>query len=433
MVKANGLIPRLLLLISVTLLIGWVHITAVQAQQGPTNLLVNGDFEWVDPALGRWPYKDGIPEVQVCPGWRAFYLDNPPPYAQVPEYWRRPEFRDVIAGEFPDRVRSGHRAAKYFSFAGQHEAGFYQQVSGITPGTPLRFSVYMQTWSCMPADEWNICPTGTKSNEPAPMRTKVGIDPTGGTNPWAATVVWSPEIEAYDVWTYFQVEATAQHSTVTVFTYSRADWTDTFFRVHNDVYVDDASLIALDEVLPVETPEPDETPEPAPPTATPDPALPTATPIPTATPVATATPRPDGAVVHIVQEGNTLRGIARQYQVPLETLLQLNALTNADMILVGQGLVISVPEPTSTPTPTATSVPELPTPTPTTSIDPTIPPTATLLPTPTATETAIVDAATPLPSNPTPETENPAIPWGWIWLSVILLCGAGAWFVFGRK
>ncbi|HQH39483.1 MAG TPA: LysM domain-containing protein [Anaerolineae bacterium] len=401
-------------------------VSGVHAQQGSTNLLVNGDFEYFDWGIRSWPLQDGIQEVQVCPGWRAYYVDNVPATAQAPEYWRRPEFRDVKATEYPNRVHSGWFAAKYFSFAGQHEAGFYQQVSGITPGTPLRFSAYMQFWSCMAAKEWNICPTGDKSNNPSKMHPRVGIDPTGGTDPWSPNVVWSPEIEAFDVWTYYEVEAVARNSTVTVFTYSHADWTEGIFRMHNDVYVDDAVLIALNEVPATATPAP---------TATRDPSLPTSTPAPTATPATTATPRPDGAIVHVVQAGDTLSSIAKKYQVPAETLLQLNGLTDANKILVGQELVISVP------TATATLLPPLPTPTPLpptpTALPPTptaVPPTATALPSPTPNLIVTPTATALLSPTSTPQATSHASSWGFVGgIGVALLVGLGGGLMLGKK
>lgn len=409
---------RVLCVISITLIGALMPLFNVQAQQGGTNLLVNGDFEYFDWGIRSWPLQDGIQEVQVCPGWRAYYVDDPPAKAKATDYWRRPEFRDVKATEFATRVHGGWFAAKYFSFAGQHEAGFYQQVSEIEPGTPLRFSAYMQLWSCMAATEWNICPTGDKSNNPSKMHPRVGIDPTGGTDPWSPNVVWSPEIEVFDVWVYFQVEATAQNSTVTVFTYSWADWTEEIFRMHNDVYVDDAILIALNEVP--QTP----TAESAAATATLDPLLPTATPAPT------ATPRPDGAVVHTVQSGETLNAIATQYQVPANTLLQLNDLDDANMLFVGQTLVISVPTPTAAPLPTPTAI--LPTPT-------SPPPTATSTsPAPTAAPPTIT--ATPSPPAtvmPEPAAEEPAktkTPWGIVGgVGSALFLGGGIGFIFGKR
>lgn len=325
--------------------------TPVQAQAGP-NLLVNGDFE---AGVGEaWPFQDGIGEVQVAPGWRAFWLNQPPAYANPssPENWARPEFRDTKRIEYAYRVHGGELAQKYFTFGRQHEAGLYQQVSNIIPGTPLRFQVYMQTWSCTAEGAWNHCPTGHLSNQPAPMNTRVGIDPTGGTNPWAATVVWGPVIETHDRWTLFSVDATAQAETVTVFTYSRVDWGGGWARLNNDVYVDSASLVAIGEAQPT---------VPAPAT----PSVPQAPPAAPALPAPTSTPRPDGAVIHVVRSGDTLLGIAIQYNVDLNELRRLNAGTLGpnDMIWPGQELVISgtpIALPTPTPMPQATAPITLP-------------------------------------------------------------------------
>ncbi|MDX9954318.1 MAG: LysM peptidoglycan-binding domain-containing protein [Anaerolineae bacterium] len=357
----------------------------VQAQTGGGNLLVNGDFE--SGAGEAWPFQDGIPEVQIAPGWRAYYVDQRPAYARIPDYcapddqhcaWGRPEFRGTSTAEFAYRIHGGFLSQKYFSWNRQHEAGLYQQVSNIAPGTILRFQVYMQTWSCLPGEQWNDCPTGHLSNQPAPMHTKVGIDPTGGTNPWSPTVIWSPEKDAYDVYTLFTVEATAQAGTVTVFTYSRADWPEPWPRISNDVYIDDASLVAIGQG--------DLQPTAAPP---PTPGLPqptSAVPEVPAAPAATSTPRPDGAVIHVVQPGDTLLGIAIQYGVELEELQRLNAgtLGPSNLIIVGQELVISG--------------------------------TAITLPTPTPQATAFIttpmltpDTTTPIAIAPTPQTDKAAL------------------------
>jgi murein DD-endopeptidase MepM/ murein hydrolase activator NlpD len=54
-------------------------------------------------------------------------------------------------------------------------------------------------------------------------------------------------------------------------------------------------------------------------------------------PAATATPTP---VTYIVQPGDTINSIAKQYQVPAQVLAAANAIQNADLIEVGQALVI---------------------------------------------------------------------------------------------
>jgi LysM repeat protein len=70
---------------------------------------------------------------------------------------------------------------------------------------------------------------------------------------------------------------------------------------------------------------------------------------------------------HIVQPGETLTGIARRYGLPAATLKALNNLGDADYIVVGQKLILSVaevqeqaaptPAPTETVTETATAAP----------------------------------------------------------------------------
>ncbi len=371
--------------LSVSVLGMSIRVAPAQAQAGG-NLLVNGDFEM--GAGEAWPFQDGIPEVQIAPGWRAFYVDDRPAYAKVPSYcapedfrcaWGRPEFRGTSAAEFAYRIHGGFLSQKYFSWNRQHEAGLYQQVSNIKPGTALRFQVYMQTWSCLPGEVWNDCPTGHLSNQPALMHTRAGIDPTGGTNPWAPTVIWSAEMDAFDVWTLFSVDAIAKANTVTVFTYSRADWPEPYPRISNDVYIDDGALFVIGQGQVQPTPAPATTPAatPATPAATPE-GTPTLPP----TPAPTSTPRPDGAVVHVVQAGDTLSRIAVNYGVPLDELRRLNAGTLGpnDLIMVGQELIISgaplTPALTPTPQPTTPIAPT-----------PTLTPTATLTPAPTPTAT----------------------------------------------
>ena len=388
--RRNRLKSYLWLLLIVTLAIeggtgnpvSRVAVQEAAAQETGVNLLRNGDFEEGGPGQA-WPFQDGIPEVQVAPGWRAFWLDNPPPGVVIPSncvgldqgcYWARPEFRGMTAAEFAYRVHGGQLSQKYFTFGRQHEAGLYQQVSGITPGVRLRFTAHIETWSCLAEGEWNHCPTAPYSNHPAPMHTRIGIDPTGGTNPWASTVVWSQEVETFDRWTRFWVEARAQSGSVTVFIHSRPDWVDGWPRINNDVYVDDAALVVVGEDEP--TPPPIATPTPVPPTATPlpptaTPAPPTPTsPPPTATPapVPTATPipptPPSGGLTYIVQRGDTLFSIARRFGVTVEQLRRLNGIGSDNLIHVGQRLIITTAPTTVTPPPppppgaTATPLPD---------------------------------------------------------------------------
>ena len=73
-------------------------------------------------------------------------------------------------------------------------------------------------------------------------------------------------------------------------------------------------------------------------------------------------PEPQGpGVVHVVQVGETLSGIALFYQVSTASLMAANGLSDADTLAAGTELLVpgvSQPEPTPTPEPTAT--PEAP-------------------------------------------------------------------------
>jgi len=70
-------------------------------------------------------------------------------------------------------------------------------------------------------------------------------------------------------------------------------------------------------------------------------------------------------VVHVVRAGETLVGIARTYGLKAATLKAVNGLTDADLIVIGQELVLPLdapavaraPAPTHTPTPPPTAIP----------------------------------------------------------------------------
>ena len=102
--------------------------------------------------------------------------------------------------------------------------------------------------------------------------------------------------------------------------------------------------------------------------------------------IITSTPNPDGSIVHIVQEGETLWDISLAYGVPGAEIMgnSGNSPTVTD-VYVGQVLIIRPPDP-STQTPTLTSTPTritpqatllrpTLTPIPTQTLFPTLPPT----------------------------------------------------------
>ena len=97
-------------------------------------------------------------------------------------------------------------------------------------------------------------------------------------------------------------------------------------------------------------------------------AVPTvAAPAPQYTAIASPTPGPDGRIIYIVQEGDTLWRIAAITGISLDELRRLNNLTAEDIIQPGERLLLGLGgpseiPPTEGPPPTPTS--DLPTPTP---------------------------------------------------------------------
>jgi uncharacterized membrane protein len=94
------------------------------------------------------------------------------------------------------------------------------------------------------------------------------------------------------------------------------------------------------------TPRPVETPG-APPVPTPvasSIAEPSPTPSPTPRPAEAPTETPQRQVTHIVQPGETLSSIARQYRVTSQAIMEANGLEDPNLLEVGQELIIPQPE-----------------------------------------------------------------------------------------
>jgi hypothetical protein len=225
----------------------------------------------------------GSPPRQLPVGWTAFILSGDLTYMQdVDTMWNAPSLR-------------------MWSNGGTFKAGIYTQVR-VTPGAGYRASI---SWGA--------------PNAPDLFGRQLGIDPTGGTNPAASTVIWGPahwgpgRILNYPngQGPNIDVRARAVSDTMTVF----------FLVDHpsssgdNLIFVDVIALYPDESAPAVELPTPMPTPtpetavraavQPAPaqavvaaqPTATwtPEPtATPTEspTPLPTDTPTPTATPSP---------------------------------------------------------------------------------------------------------------------------------------------
>lgn len=224
----------------------------------PQNLLKNGEFEadWGEEKSHRCrifpkdaePYEREIGNIFVPPGWVFWFRHEP-------GVWDQPEGRDAWKQHDPRRVHSGEKAYMYFTFFRKHDAGLFQQVQ-VTPGTRLHLTAWAHAWSNHkdgphPDDgRWSEGPgyeAGFLLEGEAPnsdwenFTFYVGIDPTGGTDPFADTVVWGHGAHIYNQYAQVPaVEVVAQADIATVFLRSKTLWP---FK-HNDAYWDDVELVA---------------------------------------------------------------------------------------------------------------------------------------------------------------------------------------------
>ncbi|MBN1887633.1 MAG: hypothetical protein JW850_06570 [Thermoflexales bacterium] len=241
----------------------------------PGNLLTNPSFEGNFVTWGS--------ANNVALGWKSWYLALPPCepwkvdcWIPCPSncidpdtsrckrdygcFWQQPEFAEISYDPYTYRIHTGSKAQKYFSFSRMHQGGIYQQVTNVAPGTMLELSAWMQAWMCYDPDATGVCKGGLVSNAPSEMHLKIGLDPTGGTDPFSTNIMWSEEKWAFDQWVQYSVQSTALSDTVTVFTHSRPEWD--WARINNDVYVDDAKLVAITpnitaEFVTIQPPQPE--------------------------------------------------------------------------------------------------------------------------------------------------------------------------------
>ena len=215
-----------------------------QAPCDPPNILWNCNFDAFS----------GSPPRQVPTGWTPFVLEG-----------------DLAFMQDVDTV-FGAPSLRMWSDGGTFKAGIHTRVGNVQQGVAYKASL---GWAA--------------PNAPDAFGRQLGIDPTGGTDPTAPTVIWGamhrgpgrivnyPPGEGPNI----DVSAVAQAETITLFilvdhNYSTGD---------NYIFLD-AITMFVDPVQPTATP--------VPPTATavlptPTPPQPTATLTPSATPTVTAT------------------------------------------------------------------------------------------------------------------------------------------------
>ncbi len=272
-----------------------------EGETGNPNLLVNGSLE--RPYAGKGSNTRTVPQ-----GWELWVG------AGAPDAFPHTDTVQVIDGAVSWNIKQGYTV---FTVAG------YQVVGGLTKGDVLKLTAYGWVYTCNNTENSCVIEAAPyrQSDTAAGASLKVGIDPTGGTNPNAESVKWSASAAPYDQWAEMSVTATADGGSVTVFLYA----TQSNGLAMNNVYWDNASLVRT------EAGEGDAAPAPA-----------------FAPFVAPQGVRPDGSIVHTVQSGDTLSSIAyayAKYGVTVESIADLNdnLKPNTRVLQLGQEIMILPP------------------------------------------------------------------------------------------
>jgi hypothetical protein len=190
---------------------------------------------------GFYDYQ-GIGELTCPKGWTPTWL---PSTGQG--VLHRPEFdaKDRHLGH--SEVRNGRYAANFFTVFATHDAALYRRFR-IGAGKGIRASVW-----CM-----NV--TRDSHGRPGGHGMQIGIDPTGGIDHTAESVVygdyWSSYMEGWKEreWRQVDTETVSQSDDITVFLRARCDYKVEINASHWDdfvIEVGDASEVKVPETVPV--------------------------------------------------------------------------------------------------------------------------------------------------------------------------------------
>lgn len=206
----------------------YVYLPLVARNYVPPCSLQNGGFEGT--------YVELEAGTRVASRWSPWWNDE---YDPVNLRNAKPEYSDTTASSDPAyRIRSGEKSQQYGVNWKHYQGGVYQQLAGCTVSDTLRFSSYGLGFAA------RVMGSGSSDSD-GNLQMKVGIDPTGGTDFTSGDIRWSEAVVSLDAYQRFEITATVQGPTVTVFLYSEPLHEPIIQWFHNTSYWDDASLERL--------------------------------------------------------------------------------------------------------------------------------------------------------------------------------------------
>lgn len=236
--------------------------------------------------------------LRVPTGWWYFILSGSPDFRQAEDtYWGAPSLWFVTDGV-------------------PYIAGIYQVVP-VTPGVVYQTDI---GWAAA------ACNGQTCDN----MQRRLGLDPTGGTDPQSPSVVWSRIEYGADKWPDLTVSARASGPNMTVFLWVNRPTSSGL----DEIFLDAVGLWPdTSQPAATNTPQPTATPTRRPPTSTPVPATATTAPTDTPTPIPlTDTPVPtDTAAPTSTPTSTPIPPTATSTPTPTPTVVAAQAARSAQL------------------------------------------------------------------------------------------------------
>jgi len=320
----------------ITLLILIIALVPVLVQaQGP-NLLKNPGFE-----EGHYN-QDGIVEITVPNDWRMHWSNGEPNIFDGYAETARPETVVWNIAGAPDHEKSvfwkdGIFTVKIFKGWAPLWAAMSQEVSGLEVGRRYRLTVPI--FIDMVADYQKgqkIPPEDGRQG-----RVRLGTSPLGAAWRDESSIAYSGWWTGENVYPFYQAypifihEFTATEPNMTIW----IEMASNYPHPNNGFFIDTVGLYALEEVDPnvkIADGIDQNNGDSPPPTG------------PIAAPLPTATPRSDGAVVHVVQPGDSFWALAIQYAAtmgltPEEALREIPARNNNPSVINNGMELIIVP------------------------------------------------------------------------------------------
>jgi len=325
-------------LIAFNLLLLAVMLIPIGARaQGP-NLLKNPGFE-----DGHYK-QDGIREITVPNDWRMHWSDREANIFDGYEETARPETVVWNISGAPEHEKAlfwkdGIFTVKIFKGWAPMWAAMSQDVGGLEVGRRYRLvaPVFIDIVAEYDSGK-KVAPVDGRQG-----RVRLGASPVGtgwrdetniNYSGWWTGETISPFYQAYPTFIH-EFTATAPDMTVWI------EVASNYPHLNNGFFIDTVGLYALDEVdAGVEIDQPSQ--------GTSEGAQPSQPSGPTPVPLPSPTPQADGAVVHVVQSGDSFWSLAIQYAevmglTPEEALLAIPALNNNPSVISSGMVLIIVP------------------------------------------------------------------------------------------